>query len=111
FGEWTNTGRIRHAVFHGLRTDKKARAIIREKPAAGQGAGKAARKKSAAAKPELPGTLPKNFKVSHGERIVDQSTGISKLDLIRFYALVAPLMMPHLKGRPVSLVRAPDGIE
>jgi bifunctional non-homologous end joining protein LigD len=30
--------------------------------------------------------------------------------LIRYYALVAPLMMPHLKGRPTSLVRAPDGI-
>ncbi len=32
FGEWTQTGRIRHAVFHGLRTDKKAKAIIREIP-------------------------------------------------------------------------------
>jgi bifunctional non-homologous end joining protein LigD len=111
FGEWTNTGRIRHSVFHGLRADKKATGIIREKPAAGQAASKTTARKSAAAKLELPGTLPKNFKVSHGERIVDQSSGISKIDLIRFYALVAPLMMPHLKGRPVSLVRAPDGIE
>lgn len=111
FGEWTNTGRIRHSVFHGLRTDKKAKGITREKPAATQATSKKASSKSAAAKLALPSTLPKNFKVSHGERIVDQSTGISKIDLIRFYALVAPLMMPHLKGRPVSLVRAPDGIE
>lgn len=111
FGEWTTTGRIRHSVFHGLRTDKKAKAIIREKPAAKPRTSSIASTKSNAAKPELPSTLPKNFKVSHGERVIDQSTGIRKIDLIRFYALVAPLMMPHLKGRPVSLVRAPDGIE
>ena len=34
FGEWTQTGRVRHAVFHGLRTDKKATAILRETPVA-----------------------------------------------------------------------------
>ena len=111
FSEWTNTGRIRHSVFHGLRTDKNAKAIVREKPAAQQGTSNAASTQSSAAEPKLPSTLPKNFKVSHGERVIDQSTGISKIDLIRFYALVAPLMMPHLKGRPVSLVRAPEGIE
>lgn len=111
FGEWTNTGRIRHSVFHGLRADKKAKAIIREKPAAKQSKAKTATKKSSAAEMALPSILPKNFKVSHGERVIDKSTGISKIDLIRFYALIASLMMPHLKGRPVSLVRAPDGIE
>lgn len=109
FGEWTNTGRIRHSVFHGLREDKKTSAIIREKPVAKQGNSGSA--KSDTAKLDLPSTLPRNFKVSHGERIIDPSTGISKIDLIRFYALVAPLMMPHLKGRPVSLVRAPEGID
>ena len=55
-------------------------------------------------------TLPQNFRITHGDRIVDPSTGVTKTDIIRFYALVAPLMMPHLKDRPVSLLRAPDGI-
>ena len=41
---------------------------------------------------------------------VDPSTGITKVEVVRFYGLVAPLMMPHLKGRPVSFVRAPQGI-
>jgi bifunctional non-homologous end joining protein LigD len=109
FGQWTDTGKIRHSVFHGLRTDKKAKAIIREKPLAKQALGNASAA-TPSAKPELPSSLPKNFKVSHGERVVDPSTGATKIDLIRFYALVAPLMMPHLKGRPTSLVRAPDGI-
>jgi bifunctional non-homologous end joining protein LigD len=43
-------------------------------------------------------------------RVIDPSSGLKKIDLVRYYALVAPLMMEHLKGRPVSLVRAPDGI-
>jgi bifunctional non-homologous end joining protein LigD len=106
FAEWTNTGHIRHAVFHGLRTDKKAKAIVREKPTA-----KLEKSSSPPPKLELPSLLPKNFNVSHGERVIDKSTGLTKIDLIRFYALVAPLMMPHLKGRPVSLVRAPEGID
>lgn len=100
FGEWTDTGRIRHSVFHGLRTDKKAAAIIREKPVHMQ----------SDPGPSPTAKLPPNFKITHPERVIDASTGITKLELIEYYALIAPLMMPHLKARPVSLVRAPDGI-
>lgn len=49
--------------------------------------------------------------VSHPDRVVDADTGLKKIDLIRYYSLVAPFMMPHLKDRPVSLVRAPLGID
>lgn len=108
FGQWTDTGKIRHSVFHGLREDKKAKAIIREKPVSAQSVSKS--NPSATTAPELPSSLPKSLKISHGDRVIDPSTGLTKIDLIRFYALVAPLMMPHLKGRPVSLVRAPEGI-
>lgn len=55
-------------------------------------------------------TLPQNFRITHGDRVVDPSTGATKTEIIHFYALVALLMMPHLKDRPVSLLRAPDGI-
>ncbi len=48
--------------------------------------------------------------VTHPERVIDASTGFTKLDLVRYYGLVAPLILPHLKARPVSLVRAPSGI-
>jgi bifunctional non-homologous end joining protein LigD len=50
------------------------------------------------------------LKVTNPDRIVDAESGVKKIDLIRYYALVAPLMLEHLKGRPVSLVRAPDGV-
>lgn len=123
FGEWTRTGRIRHSVFHGLRSDKKAGAIVREKPVHVPSVskisrtGRSATALSASVKPDgaeathAGAKLPAGLKVSHPERIVDPDSGTTKLDLVRYYALVAPLMLPHLKGRPVALVRATDGIQ
>lgn len=49
-------------------------------------------------------------KISHPERVVDPSTGLTKLDVVRYYETIAPRILPHLKGRPVSLLRAPDGV-
>lgn len=49
-------------------------------------------------------------KVSNPDRVIDPSTGFTKIELVRYYSMVAPLMLEHLAGRPVSLVRAPEGI-
>jgi bifunctional non-homologous end joining protein LigD len=104
FSEWTNTGSIRHPVFEGLRSDKPAKKITREEarhveevePHHEQGA---------------PVTrLPATIKVTHGERVMDPLTGVTKLELVRYYALVGELMLEHLKGRPLALVRAPAGV-
>jgi bifunctional non-homologous end joining protein LigD len=110
-------------VFHGLRTDKKASVITREEPQHTAPADKPAKPAKAAktvkaanvAKPpkasappvDLPGTL----RISNPDRVIDKASGTTKIELVRYYALVAPLMMEHLKARPVSLVRAPRGIE
>ena len=48
--------------------------------------------------------------LSHPDRVIDPSTGATKIDVARFYASVAPLLLPHLKQRPVALLRAPDGV-
>ena len=48
--------------------------------------------------------------VTHAERVIDPSTGATKLDLVRHYATVAEAMLPHLAGRPVALLRAPQGL-
>jgi bifunctional non-homologous end joining protein LigD len=53
---------------------------------------------------------PAKFRVSNPERVIDPSTGATKIEQVRFYGLVGPLVLEHLKGRPVSLVRAPAGI-
>jgi bifunctional non-homologous end joining protein LigD len=126
FGEWTEANRIRHAVFHGLRTDKPASSILRETAAS---APKAAKPKASAktaidatqGRAETPASAPASagpvshalssqVRITHPERVIDTSTGITKLELVRYYALMGEMMMEHLKGRPVSLVRAPAGI-
>jgi bifunctional non-homologous end joining protein LigD len=131
FSEWTATNSIRHPVFQGLRKDKPARSVVREqakhvqenvkeratvnsdeqaadaKPAPRKRA--SARAKTAAPSAKDSG-MPTAFKVTHGERVMDKESGVSKLELVEYYALVGELMMEHLKGRPVSLVRAPEGV-
>ena len=130
FGEWTPDGRIRHSVFHGLRDDKPARSITREQPlevaevkkaAAKATPAKKAAAKSGAAKPiaAKPATARKasgdaeveGIRISHPDRVIDASTGITKLDVVNHYLAVAKLILPHLVTRPVSLVRAPAGID
>jgi bifunctional non-homologous end joining protein LigD len=54
--------------------------------------------------------LPPALRVSNPDRLVDPESGLKKIDIVRYYALVAPLMWPHLKDRPIAMVRAPDGI-
>jgi bifunctional non-homologous end joining protein LigD len=138
FGEWTPDGRIRHSVFHGLRDDKEARTITREEAAAPAEveaatnetpahktapAAKTPRKtptrataapvaprKSAAARHADATTTVAGTRISNPDRVVDASTGITKLEVVNHYLDVARLILPHLVKRPVSLVRAPSGL-
>ncbi|MNX33427.1 putative DNA ligase-like protein [compost metagenome] len=54
---------------------------------------------------------PKARKLTNPDRVIDPSTKLTKLDLARYYGLIAPLLLEHLKGRPVSFLRAPGGIQ
>jgi bifunctional non-homologous end joining protein LigD len=104
FTEWTPDGHVRHPVFRGVRTDKPAAAIVRERAAS---PGAAAAVQSSKSKPAKVRAI---VKVTNPDRVIDPSTGFKKVDLVRFYESVADWILPHLKGRPVSLVRAPTGI-
>jgi bifunctional non-homologous end joining protein LigD len=55
--------------------------------------------------------LPEGLRVTHPERVIDASTGITKGELVAYYAQVAELMLPHLEQRPLALLRAPAGID
>lgn len=50
-------------------------------------------------------------KITHPDRVLFPDSGLTKADLAGYYERVAPLMLPHLKGRPVSMQRFPDGVE
>ena len=97
FGEWTPDGNIRHPVFKGVRADKPGKAITRE------------RATGPVAPPPSSGKA--SVKVTNPERVIDPTTGLKKVDLVRYYESIADWMLPHIKGRPASLVRAPDGVE
>jgi len=103
FAEWTPDGHVRQAVFQGLRLDKPAATVTRELPRLHVGA------------PARPAAAPaaaaaSSIKVTHPERVIDPSTGLTKLALVRYYESIAERILPHLVDRPVSLVRAPEGI-
>lgn len=117
FGEWTRDGSLRHAVFHGVRDDKPARAIRREdvrRLAPSQGSASASASASARmAAPDPPAVaskLPARLHVTHPARVVDRLSGTTKLGLVQYYAQVGALMQSHLRERPVALLRAPDGV-
>jgi bifunctional non-homologous end joining protein LigD len=109
FAEWTGDGIVRQAVFHGLRTDKEASAVTREMPEAPARTEVPTEGKQGATRTPTSNVV-NGVKISNADRVVDPSSGITKLDLVRYYQTVADLILPHLKGRPVSLVRGPDGI-
>ncbi|EJM06526.1 DNA ligase D [Pseudomonas sp. GM102] len=131
FAEMTKDGSVRHAVFHGLRDDKPAEEITEELPnAVNTSASKtaapksAAKKKSAAEKPDAAepksaqstvapsqiGLASGKVRITHPDRVIDASSGTTKMQLAQYYASVAEWILPQLKDRPVALVRAPDGI-
>ena len=121
FAEWTREGRIRHAVFKGLRSDKPPHDIRQEQPqpmrkksslaTTASRTTDAAKSAKSAGPANSPSTSVGSVRVSNADRVIDPTTGLTKMDLVRYYATVAPLLMPHLKARPTSLVRAPEGVE
>lgn len=123
YAEMTREGSVRHAVFHGLRQDKPATEITQEtpveasqlkpddqateKPAKKAPAKPAAAKKARAGKNEA---TAGEVRITHPDRVIDATSGTTKLQLAQYYAQVAAWILPHLKQRPVALVRAPEGI-
>ncbi|EOA02509.1 ATP-dependent DNA ligase [Herbaspirillum frisingense GSF30] len=125
FAQWTRSGILRHGSFLALREDKQARDIVREteqalaQPADGGDEGEEgdesgnndkAGGSKAASKADLsrPVTVA-GVKLTHPGKILFPDTGLTKLELARYYQSVAGFILPELKQRPLSLVRCPDG--
>lgn len=91
FAEFTADNVVRHASFLGLREDKRAAEPVAERP---QPAG---------------GEAAPAVRISNRDRVIYPDAGLTKGDLADYYEAVAPLMMPWLDHRPISLVRCPQG--
>ncbi len=109
FAGWTGDGMVRQAAFKGLRADKPAEDVKAEKPVKNQ---KLAEPKAKKAKV---GGVVMNIPISNPDKPLWPDAGdgepVTKLDLARYYEEIGDWMLPHIKGRPCSLVRAPDGIQ
>ena len=58
-----------------------------------------------------PARVRSTARLTHPDKVLDAATGVTKQQLADYYEAVAPAMLPHLAGRPVSIVRCPDGSE
>lgn len=110
FAGWTDGGNIRQAAFKGLREDKPAREVKAETPSMVKVAKPVVAKSSAKKGAEVMGVA-----ISNPDKALWPDGGdgkpVTKLDLARYFETVGDWMIGYLKGRPCSVVRAPDGID
>ena len=122
----TGDGLLRQAAYKGLREDKPAREVVHETPVAAKHAQrqsvrkspapkparKNAKKKDPPAKPERGGKAGveiANVRLTHPDRIYWPDAGVTKADLAGYYASVWDFMAPHIVGRPLAVLRCPEG--
>ena len=125
FGTITSGGILRQASYKGVREDKPARNVVIEpQPAAQEGDGSVKAKKGAVASKNTVVSKPTalanrgiavaGVAISSPDKVLWPATKtppLTKADLARYYETAGPRILPHIAGRPLSMVRAPDGIE
>ncbi|HEY1805831.1 MAG TPA: DNA ligase D [Terracidiphilus sp.] len=136
FSTWTRDNLVRQAAFKGLREDKPAAEVVREsadvpngkaassksqkrtranrashslggRKSAGMIKNSASPTKKSAIMVRNPATH--NLAITHPDKVLDQESGMTKRQLAEYYETVAENMLPHITGRPLSIVRCPDG--
>jgi bifunctional non-homologous end joining protein LigD len=94
FREWTDGGQLRAPSYKGLRDDKPAEMVVREEPNA--------------VVAEVDG---RQVKLSNLDKVLYPEVGFKKRDVIDYFARIAPVLMPHLEGRALTLKRYPNGVD
>lgn len=112
FATWTHDRVIRHSSLEGIREDKQAKDVILETPIEPNKVGATPQAKpSMKSSKQTSDQTYSGVKLTHPDRVLWADAGITKEMLADYYVAVAPLMMPHIVNRPLSLVRCPDGAE
>jgi bifunctional non-homologous end joining protein LigD len=135
FTEWTADGALRHPSFRGLREDKAAREVVREAPGPApdeteddvptraRTAKRAPAARRRGAEGGVPPTRPRRdaagggaservagVALSNPDKVLWPDVRVTKRDLARYYEAVAERMVPYLAGRPLMLLRCPEGV-
>ncbi|MGI5816538.1 MAG: DNA ligase D [Armatimonadota bacterium] len=97
FTEWTDAGTLRHPRFLGLRDELDPTEVIRE------------RAERPSPEPLKPVELSHEISISNEEKVLFPDAEITKGEFVEYYRRVAPVMLPHIDGRPLSMMRFPDG--
>jgi bifunctional non-homologous end joining protein LigD len=116
FANWTHDDILRQAAYKGLREDKPATEVVREKAEAPLSPSQA-KAEAATSVPEsrpLRRTVGKSasgpdLPITHPEKILDAESGMTKLTLANYLLAVADRMLPHIADRPLTIVRCPEG--
>jgi bifunctional non-homologous end joining protein LigD len=118
FATWTADNLVRQAAFLGVREDKSAEEVTREevtvapRPKGTKISAKTTamhKVKTHVAAKEIVAAEHAPVRLTHPEKILDESSGMTKQMLADYYWAVAVEMLPHIADRPLSLVRCPDG--
>ena len=137
FTEWTSDGRLRHPSFQWLREDKPAKEVVREMPKspsrsngahsrnghastngkctwrkrAKANSQRSARHRPTSKSPSRPRSTVAGVRLTHPDRVLYPEDGITKRDLAEYYEHVADWILPYVVGRPLTLVRCPEGYQ
>ena len=119
FASWTANNLVRQAAFKGLGEDKPPKSVHREEEKRMAQKKEATRSRSKPLQPKAAhggqtfvdanssGPLP--IRLTHPDKVLDTDSGLTKDGLAHYYLAVASYMLPHVGGRPLSLVRCMDG--
>ncbi len=92
FGEWTHDQRLRHPAYLGIREDQAAGEVTQERPVS-----------------DIVRQGKRELRLSNLDKVFWADEGITKGDLLGYYGAIAPVLVPHLEGRPFTMRRYPDG--
>ena len=112
FATWTADNLLRQASFQGLREDKPAAEVRREEAAPKPRTPRKSASHSVAtplAAKVMPAAQGAPVRLTHPDKILDTDSGLTKQALADYYWAIAPHMLPQIAGRPLSLVRCPEG--
>jgi bifunctional non-homologous end joining protein LigD len=119
FANWTTDNLVRQAAFKGLREDKPPKSVEREeeqpvspKSEIAKSSRKPVQRKATSTEQTPVGARPSDplpIRLTHPDKVLDSESGLTKDGLAHYYAGIASCMLPHIAGRPLSLVRCMNG--